>query len=50
MLFLATLFESLPGATLGAAVIDAMLGLITFVPAQPSGSCSSGSWPGSSSG
>ena len=32
MLFLATLFESLPGATLGAVVIDAMIGLITFVP------------------
>jgi SulP family sulfate permease len=32
MLFLATLFESLPSATLGAVVIDAMLGLITFVP------------------
>ena len=30
MLFLATLFESLPGATLGAVVIDAMVGLITF--------------------
>ena len=32
MLFLATLFESLPSATLGAVVIDAMVGLITFVP------------------
>ena len=32
MLFLATLFESLPGATLGAVVIDAMVGLITFAP------------------
>jgi sulfate permease, SulP family len=32
MLFLATLFENLPGATLGAVVIDAMLGLITLVP------------------
>jgi MFS superfamily sulfate permease-like transporter len=32
MLFLATLFESLPGATLGAVVIDAMIGLITFAP------------------
>ena len=30
MLFLASLFETLPGATLGAVVIDAMLGLITF--------------------
>jgi sulfate permease, SulP family len=30
MLFLAGLFESLPGATLGAVVIDAMLGLITL--------------------
>ena len=30
MLFLATLFESLPGATLGAVVIDAMIGLITL--------------------
>jgi sulfate permease, SulP family len=32
MLFLATLFESLPGATLGAVVIDAMIGLITLAP------------------
>ncbi len=32
MLFLATLFENLPGATLGAVVIDAMVGLITFAP------------------
>ena len=31
MLFLAGLFESLPGATLAAVVVDAMLGLITFV-------------------
>ncbi|HEX5859389.1 MAG TPA: sulfate permease [Microbacterium sp.] len=31
MLFLAGLFETLPSATLGAVVIDAMLGLITFV-------------------
>jgi sulfate permease, SulP family len=30
MLFLATLFENLPGATLGAVVIDAMIGLITL--------------------
>jgi high affinity sulfate transporter 1 len=30
MLFLATLFENLPGATLGAVVIDAMVGLITL--------------------
>jgi len=30
MLFLAGLFETLPSATLGAVVIDAMLGLITF--------------------
>ena len=30
MLFLASLFENLPSATLGAVVIDAMLGLITF--------------------
>jgi SulP family sulfate permease len=30
MLFIAGLFESLPAATLGAVVIDAMLGLITF--------------------
>jgi len=30
MLFLAGLFETLPAATLGAVVIDAMLGLITF--------------------
>jgi SulP family sulfate permease len=30
MLFLAGLFKSLPGATLGAVVIDAMLGLITL--------------------
>jgi SulP family sulfate permease len=30
MLFLAGLFETLPGATLGAVVIDAMLGLITL--------------------
>lgn len=34
MLFLATLFENLPGATLGAVVIDAMIGLITFAPLQ----------------
>jgi len=32
MLFLATLFENLPSATLGAVVIDAMIGLITFAP------------------
>jgi MFS superfamily sulfate permease-like transporter len=32
MLFLATLFESLPSATLGAIVIDAMIGLISFAP------------------
>jgi SulP family sulfate permease len=31
ILFLASLFEDLPGATLGAVVIDAMVGLITFV-------------------
>ena len=31
MLFLAGLFESLPAATLAAVVIDAMIGLITFV-------------------
>jgi SulP family sulfate permease len=31
MLLLASLFEKLPAATLGAVVIDAMLGLITFV-------------------
>ena len=30
MLFLASLFEDLPSATLGAVVIDAMLGLVTF--------------------
>ena len=30
MLFLATLFENLPGATLGAVVIDAMIGLVTL--------------------
>ena len=30
MLFLAGLFDSLPGATLGAVVIDAMVGLITL--------------------
>ena len=30
MLFLAGLFKDLPSATLGAVVIDAMLGLITF--------------------
>ena len=30
MLFLAGLFEELPSATLGAVVIDAMLGLVTF--------------------
>ena len=34
MLFLATLFENLPSATLGAVVIDAMIGLVTFVPLQ----------------
>jgi SulP family sulfate permease len=32
MLFLASLFENLPAATLGAVVIDAMLGVITFGP------------------
>ncbi|MFL6296771.1 MAG: SulP family inorganic anion transporter, partial [Actinomycetes bacterium] len=32
MLFLASLFENLPAATLGAVVIDAMLGVITFEP------------------
>ena len=31
ILFLASLFEDLPDATLGAVVIDAMVGLITFV-------------------
>jgi sulfate permease, SulP family len=31
MLFLAGLFDSLPAATLAAVVVDAMLGLITFV-------------------
>jgi MFS superfamily sulfate permease-like transporter len=31
LLFLASLFENLPSATLGAVVIDAMVGLITFV-------------------
>ena len=31
MLFLASLFKDLPSATLGAVVIDAMLGLVTFV-------------------
>ena len=30
LLFLASLFEKLPSATLGAVVIDAMVGLITF--------------------
>jgi MFS superfamily sulfate permease-like transporter len=30
LLFLASIFEQLPSATLGAVVIDAMLGLITF--------------------
>ena len=30
MLFLASLFKELPSATLGAVVIDAMLGLVTF--------------------
>ena len=30
LLFLATVFEQLPSATLGAVVIDAMIGLITF--------------------
>jgi SulP family sulfate permease len=30
MLFLASLFDNLPSATLGAVVIDAMVGLITF--------------------
>jgi len=32
MLFLASLFENLPQATLGAVVIDAMLGMVTFGP------------------
>jgi MFS superfamily sulfate permease-like transporter len=31
MLLLAGLFEQLPSATLGAVVIDAMVGLVTFV-------------------
>ena len=34
MLFLAGLFKDLPSATLGAVVIDAMLGLITFTELQ----------------
>ena len=66
MLFLATLFESLPSATLGAIVIDAMIGLISFAALKRyyqvnradwvffmgagSASSSSGSWRGSSSG
>jgi sulfate permease, SulP family len=32
MLFLASLFKNLPAATLGAVVIDAMIGLVTFAP------------------
>ena len=32
ILLLASLFEKLPGATLGAVVIDAMIGLISFAP------------------
>jgi sulfate permease, SulP family len=32
MLLLASLFENLPAATLGAVVIDAMLGMVTFGP------------------
>ena len=32
MLFLASLFENLPAATLGAVVIDAMLGVVTSGP------------------
>jgi MFS superfamily sulfate permease-like transporter len=32
MLFLASLFGNLPAATLGSAVIDAMLGMVTFKP------------------
>ena len=32
MLLLASLFENLPAATLGAVVIDAMLGVVTFAP------------------
>jgi sulfate permease, SulP family len=63
MLFLASLFENLPAATLGAVVIDAMLGVVTFGPmrryfkvngpigssswAPCSASCSSGSSKGS---
>jgi MFS superfamily sulfate permease-like transporter len=63
MLFLASLFENLPAATLGAVVIDAMLGVITFGPMRRyfqvnqadlaffmgacSASCSSGSSKGS---
>ena len=66
MLVLATLFENLPAATLGAIVIDAMVGLITleafqryfrvnridwvFFVGAGSGFLSSGSWPESSSG
>jgi MFS superfamily sulfate permease-like transporter len=34
LLFLASLFEQLPSATLGAVVIDAMVGLITFAEMQ----------------
>jgi MFS superfamily sulfate permease-like transporter len=60
LLFLATLFENLPSATLAAIVIDAMIGLITFAPLRRyyrvnradfafftgpgSGSSASGSW------
>jgi sulfate permease, SulP family len=32
ILFLASVFETLPSATLSAVVIDAMLGLVTFGP------------------
>jgi hypothetical protein len=62
-LFLASLFANLPAATLGAVVIDAMLGVVTFGPmrryfevnradgssswAPCSASCSSGSSGGS---
>ena len=44
MLFLAVLFEDLPSATLGAVVIDAMIGLISFGPLRRYYRVNRGDW------
>jgi sulfate permease, SulP family len=44
MVFLATLFEDLPSATLGAVVIDAMIGLISFGPLKRYYRVNRGDW------